>query len=51
MARRRLGAMGHPEAIVPMGRRRDWGGLVVTIALVLLMALVLTVVIQLLGAS
>jgi RsiW-degrading membrane proteinase PrsW (M82 family) len=51
VARRRLDAMGHPEAVVPMGHRRDWGGLVVTIALVLLLALVLTVIIQLVGAS
>ena len=43
--------MGHPEAVVPMGHRRDWGGLVVTVALVLLPALVLTVIIQLIGAS
>jgi hypothetical protein len=34
-----------------MGHRRDWGGVVVTIALVLLLALVLTVIIQLTGAS
>jgi RsiW-degrading membrane proteinase PrsW (M82 family) len=51
VARRRLDAIGHPEAVVPMGHRRDWGGVVVTIALVLLLALVLTVIIQLTGAS
>jgi protease PrsW len=51
VARRRLDAIGHTEAVVPMGRRRGWGGLVVTIALVLLLALVITVIIQLVGAS
>ena len=51
VARRRLDAMGHPEAAVPMGRRRDLGALVVTVALVLLLALVITIVIQLIGAS
>jgi hypothetical protein len=51
VARRRLDAMGHPEAVVPMGHRRDWGALVVTIAVILLGALTLTVIIQLLGAT
>jgi protease PrsW len=51
VARRRLDAMGHPEAAVPMGRRYDRGALVVTVALILLLALVITIVIQLVGAS
>jgi RsiW-degrading membrane proteinase PrsW (M82 family) len=49
VARRRLAAMAHPEAAVPQGHRRDWGGIAVGVTLALLSALAITILIQSLG--
>jgi protease PrsW len=49
--RRRLAALAHPEAAVPQGGRRDWTGIVVAIVLGVFLAVVVTVMIQRLGAN
>jgi RsiW-degrading membrane proteinase PrsW (M82 family) len=51
VSRRHLEAIGHPEAVMPPGQRRDWGAFAVVAALTLLVALAITGIIELLGAG